>query len=146
MKVLNEFKDFAMKGNMLDMAIGIIIGASFGTVVNSLVSDIIMPVVAWLFGSPDFSNLFFVLKNPSGEVFSSLEVARESGAVVLGYGLFLNSFVSLVIVAGALFLVVKAINKMRALAEQKKTTDTQSSEAKLSELDVLLKIKDLLKK
>ena len=78
--MLKEFKEFALKGNMVDMAVGIIIGAAFGTVVKSVVDDILMPIVASVFGAPDFSNLFTVLRNPTGEAFTSVEAAREASS------------------------------------------------------------------
>lgn len=144
--MLKEFKEFAMKGNMLDMAVGIVIGAAFGTVVKSLVDDIIMPVVAWVFGSPDFSNLFMVLKNPTEEVFTSIQTAREAGAVVLGYGLFLNAMIALLIVAAALFMVVKGVNKMKAMAAKKEEEAAAEEPAAPSETELLSEIRDLLKK
>ena len=111
--MLKEFKEFALKGNMVDLAVGIVIGAAFGAVVASLVSDIITPLIAAIAQAPDFSNLFFVLRNPTGETFTSLEAARAAGAVVLSYGTFLNAIVSFLLVAVALFLVVKAMNRMK---------------------------------
>src|SRR5262245_7407395 len=87
----NEFKEFAIKGNMLDMAIGIIIGAAFGAMVNSLVNDLLMPVISGIIGSPDFSNLFLVLRNPTGATFTSVKAARDAGAVVLAYGMFITT-------------------------------------------------------
>ena len=104
--MIKEFKEFALKGNMLDMAVGIIIGAAFGTVVKSLVDDIIMPIVSAITGAPDFSNLFVVLRNPTGEVFTSIEAAREAGAVALGYGLFINATIAFLIVAFVLFVII----------------------------------------
>ena len=144
--MLKEFKEFAMKGNMLDMAVGIVIGAAFGTVVKSLVDDVIMPIVAWVFGSPDFSNLFVVLKNPTEEVFTSIQAAREAGAVVLGYGLFLNAIIALLIVALALFMVVKGVNKMKAMAVKKEEEAAAKEPAAPSETELLSEIRDLLKK
>lgn len=143
--MLKEFKEFAMKGNMLDMAVGIVIGAAFGTVVKSLVDDIIMPVVAWLFGTPDFSNLFIVLKNPTEEVFTSIDLAREAGAAVLGYGLFLNAVVALLIVAAALFMVVKGVNRMKAMTA-KKEAEAEAAPAGPTETELLTEIRDLLRK
>lgn len=143
--MLKEFKEFAMKGNMLDMAVGIVIGAAFGTVVKSLVDDIIMPVVAWLFGTPDFSNLFIVLKNPTEEVFTSIDAAREAGAAVLGYGLFLNAVVALLIVAAALFMVVKGVNRMKAMTA-KKEAEAEAAPAGPTETELLIEIRDLLRK
>lgn len=144
--MLKEFKEFAVKGNMMDMAVGIIIGAAFGTVVKSLVDDVIMPLVAWVFGTPDFSNLFFVLKNPSGEVFTSLEMARESGAVVFGYGLFLNALVAFLIVSLALFVVVKAINKLKESMIKKEKEEEVVPVGPTEEVQLLTEIRDSLKR
>lgn len=136
--MLKEFKDFAIKGNMLDMAIGIIIGGAFGTIVKSLVSDVIMPIVSGIFKIPDFSNLFVVL---SGEgVFTSVEVARESGASVLAYGNFINALIAFLIVAWVLFMVVKGINRL------KKEKEENLVESGPSEIDLLIDIRDSLKK
>lgn len=109
--MLKEFKEFAIKGNMVDMAIGIIIGAAFSTVVNSLVNDILMPIIAAVTGSPDFSNLFIVLKGNSGA--ASVEAARAAGDVVLALGLFINALISFLIVAWVLFIIVKGMNKLK---------------------------------
>ena len=111
--MLSEFKEFALKGNMVDMAIGIIIGAAFGAVVASLVADIITPAIAALVQAPDFTSIFAVLRNPSGGTYTSVEEARKAGAVVLSYGTFLNTLFSFLLVTFALFLVVKSINRMR---------------------------------
>src|SRR4030095_12508562 len=111
--MLNEFKEFAIKGNMLDMAIGIIIGAAFGPLVNAL----LMPVISGVIGSPDFSNLFLVLRNPTGATFTSVKAARDAGAVVLAYGTFINTIIPFLGVAIALFFMVKAINRLRRQAE-----------------------------
>ncbi|MFZ0391651.1 MAG: large conductance mechanosensitive channel protein MscL, partial [Calditrichia bacterium] len=102
--MIQEFKKFALKGNMLDMAVGIIIGAAFATVIKSLVDDVLMPIVAAVFNTPDFSNLFVILRNPTGEVFTSIEAARAAGAAALGYGLFINALIAFTIVAFVLFL------------------------------------------
>ncbi len=112
--MLKEFKDFALKGNMLDLAVGIVIGAAFGTIINSLVNDIIMPIVSGIFRIPDFSNLFVVLRDPTGQGFTSVAAAREAGASVLAYGLFINAIISFLIVAFVLFLLVKAYNQAKA--------------------------------
>ncbi|MFI5374623.1 MAG: large conductance mechanosensitive channel protein MscL [Candidatus Rokuibacteriota bacterium] len=111
--MLKEFKEFAIKGNMVDMAVGIIIGAAFGTVVTSLVNDVLMPVISGIIGTPDFSNLFVVLRNPSGAAFTSVKAARDAGAVALAFGLFLNTIIAFLAVAIALFFLVKGINRMR---------------------------------
>jgi large conductance mechanosensitive channel len=111
--MLKEFKEFAIKGNMVDMAVGIIVGAAFGTVVKSIVDDILMPIVSGLFRMPDFSNLFVVLRPKTSQSFTSIEAAREAGESVLAYGLFINAMIAFAIVAFVLFMVVKAMNKLK---------------------------------
>lgn len=112
--MLKEFKEFAIKGNVVDMAVGIIIGGAFGTIVKSLVSDVLMPPVGMLLGGVDFSNLFVVLqKGTTTEAITSLSQAKELGAVTINYGLFINSIISFIIVAFAVFLVIKQINKLK---------------------------------
>jgi len=108
--MFKEFKEFALKGNVLDMAVGIIIGAAFGTVVKSLVDDVVMPPIGLLLGKVDFSSLFI---NLSGQEFTSLAEAKKAGAAVIGYGAFLNNVLSFLIVALAVFLLVKAMNRLR---------------------------------
>ncbi len=118
---LNEFKKFAMRGNVIDMAVGIIIGAAFGKIVDSLVKDIIMPPIGLLIGSMDFSNLFFVLKdvpNHSG-AYASLAQAAEAGATTLNVGNFLNAVISFTIVAFAVFILIKGINKVEGTISKK---------------------------
>lgn len=109
-----EFKEFAMSGSVLDMAIGIIIGAAFGPIVKSLVDDVIMPPVGLLLGGVDFTNLFIVLKpgDPVGP-YATLESAQEASAVTLNYGLFVNTILTFLIIALAVFMMVKAINRWR---------------------------------
>ena len=112
--MFKEFKEFALKGNVVDMAVGIIIGAAFGTIVNSLVSDIIMPPIGLILGKVDFSSLFIVLKE--GKVpgpYHSLAVAKAAGAVTMNYGAFINTVVSFLIVSFAVFLLVRNVNKLR---------------------------------
>ncbi len=110
MKIVDEFKEFAVKGNVVDMAIGIVIGAAFGTVVKSLVDDIIMPPFGKIVGGMDFSN-FFINLSPGS--YPSLAAAKAAGAATINYGLFLNSVISFLIVAFALFMVVKVMNRMK---------------------------------
>lgn len=105
-----EFKDFAMRGNVVDMAVGIIIGAAFGKIVSSVVTDIIMPPIGLLLGGVDFSSLYF---NLSGQAYPTLEAAKEAGAATLNYGVFLNAVINFVIVAFAVFLLVKGLNQMK---------------------------------
>ena len=110
--MLQEFKKFAMRGNVVDMAVGIIIGASFGSIVKSLVDDVIMPPIGLLLGNVDFSNMFLVLKEgTTPEPYASIAAAKTVGAVTLNYGLFINSVVSFTIVAFAVFLLIRALNK-----------------------------------
>lgn len=112
---INEFKKFAVRGNVIDMAVGIIIGAAFGKIVDSLVKDIIMPPISILLGKMDFSNLFFVLRNGPDYTapYVSLQQANDAGAVTLNLGNFLNASISFVIVAFAVFLLIKAINRVQ---------------------------------
>ncbi|MCM8768950.1 MAG: large-conductance mechanosensitive channel protein MscL [Candidatus Omnitrophica bacterium] len=112
--MLKEFKAFAMRGNVIDMAVGIIIGASFGAIVNSLVADVMMPPVGLLLGRVDFSNLFVVLRPgvPPGP-YASLGQAKSAGAVTINYGLFLNHIISFIIVAFATFFLVKTVNRLK---------------------------------
>jgi large conductance mechanosensitive channel len=112
--MFKEFKEFAVRGNVVDMAVGIIIGASFGTIVNSFVSDIIMPPIGLLLSNVDFSSLFMVLKE--GKVagpYASLADARTAGAVTVNYGVFMNAIISFLIVAFAVFLLVRNINRLK---------------------------------
>ena len=108
--MLKEFKEFAMKGNVLDMAIGIIIGAAFGKIITSFVSDVLMPPLGKLLGNMDFSGLFI---NLSGQEYATLAEAKEAGAATINYGLFLNTVIDFIIVAFAIFLLVRQVNKMK---------------------------------
>ncbi len=141
--MFEEFKKFALKGNMVDMAVGIVIGAAFGTVIKSLVSDIINPIIAGIFRTPDFSNLFIVLRNPSGEAFTSIEAARQAGAAVVGYGLFINALVAFLIVAFVLFLVVKNMNRLMEKKIEETATPAPPPEPTPQEV-LLAEIRDLL--
>lgn len=143
--MFEEFKKFALKGNMVDMAVGIVIGAAFGTVVKSLVDDIINPIIAAIFRAPDFSNLFIVLRNPTGQAFSSIEAARQAGAAVVGYGLFINAVVAFLIVAFALFVVVKNMNRLMEKKTEQTATPAPPPEPTPQEV-LLAEIRDLLKK
>ncbi len=140
--MLKEFKEFALKGNMLDMAVGIIIGAAFGAVVKSLVDDLLMPVISGIIGSPDFSNLFMVLRNPVGTAFTSVKAARDGSAVVLAYGLFLNAIIAFLGVAVALFFLVKGINQMRRHEEAAPAAPPEPT----PEVRLLGEIRDLLRR
>ncbi len=116
--MLKDFKEFAMRGNVIDMAVGIVIGAAFGSIVKSLVADVIMPPIGLLLGKVDFSNLFIVLKGGSTPgPFSSVAAANEAGAVTLNYGLFINTIISFLIIAFAIFMVIRAMNKLKRAEE-----------------------------
>jgi len=117
--MLKEFKEFAMRGNVVDMAVGIIIGAAFGTIVSSLVSDIIMPPIGLLLGNIDFSNLFVVLKEGAKAPgpYASLAAAKAAGATSINYGFFINTVISFLIVAFAVFLLIRGVNKLRRQEE-----------------------------
>ena len=112
--MLKEFKEFAMRGNVVDMAVGVIIGGAFGTIAKSLVADVLMPPIGLLLGGVDFSNLFVTLKDgATAGPYHALADAQAAGAVTVNYGVFLNSVISFLIVAFAVFLVIKAINQMK---------------------------------
>jgi len=142
MSVFKEFRDFAVKGNMVDLAIGVIIGAAFGAIVSSIVDDIFMPVIGLILGGIDFSNLFIVLSNPENIPVPSVAVAKEAGVATLNIGLFINAVVKFTIIAFVLFLVVKAINSMKrqAAAEPVEATPAPSREEVL-----LTEIRDALR-
>jgi len=117
--MLKEFKEFAMRGNVLDMAVGIIIGAAFGKIITSLVNDILMPPIGLILGKVDFSNLFL---NISGKTYASLDEARKAGAATINYGIFLNSLIDFLIVAFAIFLLVRQVNRWNKPAPGAPTT------------------------
>jgi large conductance mechanosensitive channel len=124
--MLKEFKEFVLQGNVVDMAIGIIIGAAFGVIVNSLVNDIVMPPIGLLLGGVDFTNLYILLQDgdPVGP-YASLVDAQVAGAVTINYGVFLNAIISFLIIAFAVFLIIRAINRVRReekVAEEEPTT------------------------
>ena len=140
--MLGEFRDFIAKGNVIDLAVGVIIGAAFGAIVKSLTDEIIMPVVGVLVGSIDFSDLYIVL---SGEVApgTPLAAAREAGAVVLGLGAFVSVVINFLILAFIIFLLVRYVNKVAAqFAKQQE----EAAPAGPSEIDLLTEIRDALKK
>ncbi len=116
MGFISEFKEFAVKGNVIDMAVGIVIGVAFGAVVNSLVKDIIMPPIGMLKGGVDFTDLFISL---NGQSYPSLAAATAAGAPTINYGLFINTVINFLIVALALFLILKPINKLKKKPEAK---------------------------
>jgi len=116
--MFKEFKEFAMRGNVVDMAVGIIIGASFGMIVKSLVSDVLMPPIGLLLGGVDFTNLFIVLKaGKSAGPYLALSDAKAAGAVTINYGTFINTIISFLIIAFAVFLIIRQINNLRRQKE-----------------------------
>lgn len=135
--MLEEFKNFAMRGNVVDMAVGIVIGGAFGKIVSSFVSDVLMPPVGLLMGGVDFGAKFI---NLSSEAYATLAAAEEAGAPVLKYGSFVNTVIDFVIVAFAIFMVVKAMNRMKKAEEAAPPAAPPKGEVLLEE------IRDLLKK
>lgn len=116
--MMKEFKEFAMRGNVVDMAVGIIIGAAFGTIVKSLVADIIMPPIGLLLGNVDFSNLFLVIKHgASAGTFATVAEAQKAGAVTINYGVFINTVISFLVVAFSVFILVRGMNKLKRKEE-----------------------------
>ncbi|WP_299208613.1 large conductance mechanosensitive channel protein MscL [uncultured Tateyamaria sp.] len=142
--MLNEFKDFIAKGNVMDMAVGIIIGAAFTAIVTSLVGDLINPIIGLFTGGLDFTNNYAVLAGDVAEG-ASLEAAREAGAAVFAYGAFLMAVINFLIIAFVVFMLVRYVNKVKAAAE-KPEEPAEEAPAGPSELDVLLEIRDALAK
>jgi large conductance mechanosensitive channel len=136
-KMLKEFKEFAMRGNVVDLAIGVIIGAAFGKIVTSLVSDVLMPPIGLLLGNVDFSNLFL---NLSGS-YETVEAATSAGAPIVKYGLFINTVIDFLIVAFVIFLVVKGINRLK----RKEEAAPPAPPAPSAEEKLLTDIRDILK-
>ena len=131
-----EFRDFAMRGNVVDLAIGIIIGAAFTTIVNSLVNDLIMPPLGLLIGGVDFSNFFVTLKGGS---YPTLDAAKAAGAVTVNYGLFINAVIRFAIVAFAIFILVKQINRLKTEEPAAEPPEPPRQEVLLAEIRDLLK-------
>jgi len=139
--MLKEFMEFAVRGNVVDMAVGIIIGAAFGKIVDSLVKDLIMPPIGLVLGKVDFTNLFVVLKEGAqAGPYLTVEAAQKAGAVTFNYGVFINTLISFVIVAFAVFLLIRAINRLKKQEEAKPTAPPPE------EVVLLREIRDALKK
>ena len=136
--MLKEFKEFAMRGNVVDMAVGIIIGAAFGKIVSSLVKDVIMPPIGMIMGNVDFSDLFI---NLSGGDYASLKAAQDAGAATINYGIFINTVLDFIIVAFAIFIIIKQMNRLKKQEEEPKAPPAPPREEVLLE-----EIRDLLKK
>lgn len=139
--MFKEFRDFALKGNVLDLAIGVIIGAAFGAIVSSIVDDIFMPVIGLVLSGIDFSNLFIVLNNPANVPVPSVAAAKAAGVATLNYGLFINAVVKFTIVAFVLFLVVKAVNRLR----RQEAAAPAAPPAPTTEEKLLTEIRDAIK-
>jgi large conductance mechanosensitive channel len=137
--MLNEFKEFALRGNVMDMAVGIIIGAAFSTIVRSLVDDIIMPPIGVVTGGVDFSSIFIAL---NGQHYDSLAQARQAGAPTMNVGLFINNVISFLIVAFVLFMAIKAMNRLRRKQEEEPASEPPPSR----EVQLLEEIRDALVK
>ena len=140
--MLKEFREFAMRGNVVDMAVGLIIGAAFGAIVTSLVNDVIMPPIGMALGGVDFTNMFAVLRDgaKAAPPYASLAEAKAAGAVTLNYGVFINSIVSFLIVAFAVFMVVKGANSLK-----QKQAEAPAPPAPTADQVLLTEIRDLLK-
>ncbi len=129
MSLMQEFKDFAVKGNVVDLAVGLIIGAEFSKIVNSLVSDIIMPPIGMILGKVDFKNLFVVLKDkdPVHLPFTTVEAAQKAGAVTMNLGNFITTLISFTIIAFCVFMVIKLVNKLRGPAPAPAAADAAAA-------------------
>ncbi len=136
--MLDEFKKFAMRGNVVDMAVGIIIGGAFGKIISSFVADVIMPPIGMLMGNVDFSQLFI---NLSDTTYATLALAKEAGAPTINYGTFLNTVLDFLIIAFAIFMVIRGMNKMKKTEEEKPAEPAKPSE----EVQLLTDIRDALK-
>jgi large conductance mechanosensitive channel len=139
--MFKEFRDFALKGNVIDLAIGVIIGAAFGAIVSSIVDDIFMPVIGLILSGIDFSNLFVVLNNPGNVPVPSVAAAKAAGVATLNYGLFINAIVKFTIIAFVLFLVVKGINRLR----KQEAKAPAAPPAPTTEEKLLTEIRDAIK-
>ncbi len=141
--MLKEFKEFAMRGNVVDMAVGIIIGAAFGKIVESLVKDLIMPPIGLLLGKVDFANLFVVLREGvSVGPYLTVDAAQKAGAVTFNYGMFINNCISFIIVAFAVFLLIRTINRLK----RKQEAAPEAAPAPAEDVLLLREIRDSLKK
>lgn len=141
--MLKEFRDFAIKGNVLDMAVGIIIGAAFTTIVKALVDGIMMPVVGYFLGGVDFTNIFTVLGD--GE-FETLAAAQEAGVAVIQWGVFVNAVIAFLIVAWILFMIIRSMNKMKEAAAKEEEAAAEAAPAGPTQEELLVQIRDLLAK
>ncbi|AVP58656.1 large conductance mechanosensitive channel protein MscL [Pulveribacter suum] len=147
MGIAHEFKEFAVKGNVIDLAVGVIIGGAFGKIVDSVVNDLIMPVVGLVFGKLDFSNLFIALAHVPPDVPHTLEAVRKAGVPVFAYGHFLTISLNFVILAFIIFMMVKQINRLkREWPHQQEAAKKEEPEAPPEDIQLLREIRDSLKK
>ncbi len=142
--MMKEFKEFVMRGNVLDMAVGIIIGAAFGTIISSMVNDVIMPPIGLILGGIDFSGFYILLKAgaTAPPPYANLAAAKAAGAVTLNYGMFINHIISFLIIAFSIFLVVKSVNKLK----RQKPAEEPAPAATPEDILLLREIRDSLKK
>src|SRR5471030_2165647 len=131
--MFKEFKEFAMKGNIIDLAVGVVIGGAFGKIITSLVNDIIMPLVGLLMGKVDFSNLFFTL---GSEKFATIQDAKNAGVATLNYGLFINNIIDFLILAFSIFMVIKQINRLSRKKEEKPVVDKKKCQYCYSDVHI----------
>lgn len=137
--MISEFKQFAMRGNVMDMAVGVIIGGAFGKIISSLVNDVLMPPIGRLIGNVDFSSLFVAL---DGQRYASLDAAKKAGAATVNYGLFINTIIDFVIVAFVIFMVIKGMNSLHKKEEAKPAAPAEPP----ADVKLLTEIRDLLRK
>jgi large conductance mechanosensitive channel len=140
MNMIKEFKEFAMRGNVVDLAVGVVIGAAFGKIVTSMVSDVLMPPIGKMMGGVNFADLFINLDSAKGP-FTSLKAAKDAGAAVIAYGSFINTIIDFVIVAFCIFMVVKGMNTLKKKPAPAPPTPAEPTR----EEKVLIEIRDLLK-
>ncbi|MDO5357447.1 MAG: large conductance mechanosensitive channel protein MscL [Conchiformibius sp.] len=149
MSIKEEFKAFILRGNVIDLAVGMVVGTAFSGIVKSLVDDVIMPPIGWILGGVDFSNLFITIKdgaNPPADGYATLAAAKAGGAVTMNIGVFLNTIVSFLIVATAIFFVVKLINKLKDAAIKKEEAAPEEPAPIAEEVLLLREIRDALAK
>jgi large conductance mechanosensitive channel len=142
--MLKEFREFALRGNVMDMAVGIIIGAAFTTIVQSLVDDVLMPPLGVLMGGIDFSE-YYVQLTMRDQVFGSMQAARDAGAAVIAYGSFINAIIKFLIVAFALFLIIKQMNRLREMADRPDTPAPEGAPPPPPDIVLLTEIRDTLR-
>lgn len=148
MGFIKEFKEFAMKGNVVDLAVGVVIGAAFGKIVSAMVDDILMPLIGMVTGGEKFDDKFIILKHAKeGDIYTSLSQAREAGANVFAYGHFVQTIVDFLIVAFCIFLMIRAITRLKTLREEAAAEATPTAPPEPSSTDkLLMEIRDSLKK